>query len=390
MKKYLFPVAALIGFSSLAHAQSNVTLYGILDNALLFVNNNKNVVNGVNVGGRSLGLDANAGVSGSRWGLRGSEDLGRGMHAVFTLESGINVNNGAFGQGGTAFGRQAFVGLQGDRLGALTFGRQYDMIVVNVQPASTLMFVGGGLGEHPGDLDNFNDTLRTNNSVNYVSPSFKGLTFGAGVSMGGRPGSVSEGSGYSVGANYTGGPVRLGVAYLFFKNPTGTPGSGYFTSNQNGVSVLSGLMNSGYATANSYQVAALAGTYTVGKVSVGASYSNIQYANISALGGETATFNVLDLGAKYVFTPAFFMGLDYSYTKGNTVDGRVGNQHFNQISLMADYSVTKRTDIYLEAAFQAAAGMNSTGTAAIADIGATGDSSTSHQTAVRLSFRHRF
>ncbi len=93
---------------------------------------------------------------------------------------------------------------------------------------------------------------------------------------------------------------------------------------------------------------------------------------------------------KYVFNRVFFTGLDYSYTKGDTVDGRVGNQHFNQISLMADYSVTKRTDVYLEAAFLAASGINSTGTTAVADIGATGDSSTSHQTAVRLSLRHRF
>ncbi len=72
--------------------------------------------------------------------------------------------------------------------------------------------------------------------------------------------------------------MRLGVAYLFFKNPTVAAGSGYFTSNQNGVSILSGLMNSGYATANSYQVAAAARTYTLGPVSIGPSYSNVQYA----------------------------------------------------------------------------------------------------------------
>src|ERR1700761_8843112 len=112
MKKRVVAVAAL-GCAVIApvHAQSTVTLYGVIDEGLQFNTNNKNVVGGRNVGGRLWNLDSLAGPSGSRWGIKGAEDLGGGLKAVFTLESGVNLNNGNLGQGGTFFGRQAYVGL---------------------------------------------------------------------------------------------------------------------------------------------------------------------------------------------------------------------------------------------------------------------------------------
>jgi len=120
MKKSLFALAALSAFATLAHAQSSVTLYGIIDEGVQFTNNQKNVVGGTNVGGRQVTLDSTNGINGSRWGLKGAEDLGGGLQAIFTLESGINLNNGAFAQGGTPFGRQAFVGLSSSSYGAVT------------------------------------------------------------------------------------------------------------------------------------------------------------------------------------------------------------------------------------------------------------------------------
>src|ERR1700730_9646737 len=98
-----------------AYAQSRVTLYGILDEGVVYQNNT-----GGATGGKKVSLDSLAGINGSRWGLTGSEDLGGGLRAIFTLESGQNINNGTFGQGGTEFGRQAFVGLGTDRFGSLT------------------------------------------------------------------------------------------------------------------------------------------------------------------------------------------------------------------------------------------------------------------------------
>ena len=112
MKKCLLAGAALVTLTGTAHAQSSVTLYGLIDEGLQFNTNNKQIVGGRNVGGRLWNLDSLAGPSGSRWGMKGSEDLGGGLSAVFTLESGVNLNSGAAGQGATLFGRQAYVGLR--------------------------------------------------------------------------------------------------------------------------------------------------------------------------------------------------------------------------------------------------------------------------------------
>ncbi len=394
MKKSLLTMAVLGACATAAHAQSSVTLYGIIDEGVQFNSNAKNVVNGVNVGGRQVTLDSTNGINGSRWGMKGAEDLGGGLQAIFTLESGVNLNTGAFAQGGTPFGRQAFVGLSSKQYGTVTLGRQYDAVVVYVQPVSTLGYFGSTAFEHPGDLDNTNNSVRTNNVIKYATPSINGFSAGAELSLGGQAGNVSAGGGYSAGAAYANGPIALGVAYNYFKNPTGAAGTGYFTDNSNGSSQLSGVLNSGYVTATSYQVAAAGGTYTIGPATLGVQYSNVKYGNITALNGSTATFNDAEVGFKWQFTPALFVGAAYNYTKGNNIatalGGNVGNQHFNQFSLMADYSLSKRTDIYVEGGVQKASGTNSTGGAAVANIGNLGDSSNTRQAVARIALRHRF
>ena len=118
-KMALLCCAALGTFSTGTRAQSRVTLYGLIDEGIVFQSNT-----GGASGGKKIFLDSTSGLTGSRWGMKGDEDLGGGLHTIFTLESGINLNNGAFAQGGTAFGRQIFVGLNSDQLGSLTFGRQ--------------------------------------------------------------------------------------------------------------------------------------------------------------------------------------------------------------------------------------------------------------------------
>ncbi|MFP3693597.1 porin, partial [Burkholderia sp. SIMBA_048] len=75
-----------------AHAQSSVTLYGLIDAGLTYTNNQ---ITGTG-GGHSNWEMTSGAVQYSRWGLRGAEDLGAGLKAVFTLESGFNLNNGQF------------------------------------------------------------------------------------------------------------------------------------------------------------------------------------------------------------------------------------------------------------------------------------------------------
>jgi predicted porin len=381
--------------ASHAYAQSSVTLYGIIDEGVQFISNNKNVVNGRNVGGRQFNLDSTNGINGSRWGLKGSEDLGGGLAAIFQLESGVNLNNGQLGQGGAEFGRQAYVGLASNRFGAITLGRQYDSVFYMVQPVTTMGYYGSALFSHPGDLDNLNNSLRVNNSIRYTSVKYRGLTVMGEWSLGGQPGNFTGGSGYNAGVSYANGSLALAAAYEYFKNPTGATGStGFFTGNPNGATQLSGVLNSGYTTASSYQVITGGATYTIGGLLIGAAYSNVEYGNITALRGNSARFNTGEVGIKYQFTPSFYAGIGYEYTKGNAVGngvgGTVGNQHFNQLGVMADYFVSKRTDFYAAATLQKASGISSTGGAAVANIGNIGDSSNSRQAYVRLAIRTRF
>src|SRR5262245_38630711 len=101
-------------FAVSAHAQSSVTLYGVIDAGLIYVNN----VNGAHQYAAQAGW-----YQGNRWGLYGTEDLGGGYQAIFRLESGFSVQTGALGQGGALFGRQAYVGLASP-YGTVTLGRQ--------------------------------------------------------------------------------------------------------------------------------------------------------------------------------------------------------------------------------------------------------------------------
>jgi predicted porin len=126
MKKSLIALAVLAA-SGAAMAQSSVTLYGVAD---VFLGSKK--VNTVVATGNVLSttqarntvIDSN-GLNSSRWGLRGIEDLGNGMKAVFVLESGFSIDTGAVASATSLFNRQAFVGLDSTSFGTVSLGRHY-------------------------------------------------------------------------------------------------------------------------------------------------------------------------------------------------------------------------------------------------------------------------
>ena len=151
MKKSLLALVALGAFAGAAHAQSSVTLYGIIDEGLLFNNN---------AGGKHLYSMASGVMQGSRFGLRGTEDLGGGLKAIFTLENGFDVNSGKLGQGGLMFGRQAYVGLS-SQYGTVTLGRQYDSVVDFVGPLEAGDQWGGYIAAHATDQVTINGTAVT-------------------------------------------------------------------------------------------------------------------------------------------------------------------------------------------------------------------------------------
>ncbi|MCP3719179.1 porin [Paraburkholderia sp. CNPSo 3281] len=192
MKKLsLLAAIAVWALSGAAKAQSSVTLYGIIDTGLEYVSH---------VGAKGDGLVRMPSITGSlpsRWGVRGSEDLGEGLKAIFTLESGFNVRGGDMGQGGRLFGRQAWVGLSSN-YGALTFGRQYTMTYVALLENDVM----GPAIYSLGSLDNYIPNARSDNTVAYKG-KFGGVTLGGTYSFG----RDSAGTGNSPGQGTCAGSV---------------------------------------------------------------------------------------------------------------------------------------------------------------------------------------
>ena len=147
MKKIITATAVSATFACAAHAQSSVTLYGIVDAGLTYVSNEVSKDSTVTSDGRVTGGKAMFGMTGgniqpSRWGLRGVEDLGGGLKTVFNLESGFNIANGNQAVSNKLFNRQAYVGLSNE-YGTVSFGRQYDSVVDYLAPLTAAGSWGG-------------------------------------------------------------------------------------------------------------------------------------------------------------------------------------------------------------------------------------------------------
>lgn len=172
MVKRISTASALAALALAGSAQAqNVTLYGVLDSGIERLSASGGAGSVVRVPNLTASVP-------SRWGLRGSEDLGGGMKAVFTIESGFGVDNGTQGQGGRGFGRQAFVGLESG-WGTVTFGRQYTMTFWSLLDADIL----GPNIYGSASLDSYIPNARADNAIGYRG-KFGGLTLGATYSLG--------------------------------------------------------------------------------------------------------------------------------------------------------------------------------------------------------------
>lgn len=390
--------------SGVAHAQSSVTLYGIVDEAFEAVSN---VKTSPGHGSAVYQMNGSSGLNGSRWGLRGQEDLGGGLTAIFLLENGFDPGTGKLNQGNDEFGRQAYVGLAGDNWGSVTLGRQYDSVVDFVGGFGSGEQWSGNRGSHPGDIDNFNDSYRMNNAIKFTSRNYSGLKFQGAYSFGGVAGSIAQNQIYSFGLGYSIGAFSVGAAYLNVRDPN----LSFFGNNASsgGVGVNNiGATNpiyGGYASAHTYQVAAAGAAYVLGPATFGLSYSNIQFRGL----GDTAdagpnpqgytgnaVFNNVEVNFKYYLTPSLLAGIAYDYmhnggASSSTAGVNGSGGSYNQVSLGVDYFASKRTDLYAVGVYQIASGYDSTGTAATAELGSgLAGSGDGRQALLRIGIRHRF
>lgn len=220
MKLHHFAFTAVaLAATAAAHAQqaqtssSSVQIYGVVD---AYVQHAR--------GASSLTRVQSGGLNGSRFGLRGSEDLGGGLRAIFQIESGLNVDDGSFGQG-AFWGRQAFVGVASP-YGQLTLGRQYGSIYTlssdfsefSNGPIGASTAVIGGFGSYEpvrgsaATATGNGGPARNNNSIKYESPSFSGFKAGALVGLGEVTGGTNQTRVADVYGRYTAGPLDVMVS----------------------------------------------------------------------------------------------------------------------------------------------------------------------------------
>ncbi|WP_250494651.1 porin [Caballeronia sp. GAWG1-1] len=364
-----------------ARAQSSVTLYGLIDAGLMYTNN---VAKGGSQG--SLWQATSGNINGSRWGLRGSEDLGGGLKAIFVLENGFNLQTGRLGQNGREFGRQAYVGLASSDYGALTLGRQYDSLVDFVAPLSATAGSFGDTGfAHPFDNDNLNHSVRMSNAVKYMSSSYAGLKFGALYAFSNST-DFSMNRAYSAGGSYSYGPFNVAVGYLQINGSNGANTAG-------AIDVAEATANGtgGFVVGASREWVLGAGAnYAYGPALIGFVFTRSVYqgtTSFNSVNGAMSFYNY-EVNAKYALTPAISLGIADTYTDGHAANSRTfgDDPKYNQVNLQAIYSFSKRTDVYAEAMYQHAIGAQY-----VAFINTSGGaSSTANQVVGTVGLRHRF
>lgn len=314
-----------------SHAQSSVTLYGITDASILYTSKTFNLSTGA-IEGRQFSMQS-AGENATRLGLRGIEDVGGGIAAIFNLESGIDISNGGYANSnGEFFGRQAWVGITGG-FGTLTAGLQFSPFLLSIFSIDSrgLKQYGSGLITY---VDNVIVTgLFNPNSVMYTSPEIAGVQARAMYAFGGTPGNFKAGEQYSGSLSYHYRGLLL-------------TGAMYSGNSGGAAAVIPNPSTVAFAGRN------IGASYSFDRLSIKAAYTLYKVAG-------SFDNRVISGGLTYSFTPAISIDGGAWYTH----DGNNSNNHSILGSLGVDYFLSKRTTLYTQVAFVNNHGLMNTGLA---------------------------
>jgi predicted porin len=330
MKKSLVALAVLAA-SGAAMAQSSVQIYGVAD---LWFGSVSVKENGVKQYPESQTGLFDGGVSNSRFGFKGSEDLGGGLKANFQLEQGFNLDSGSTSSAG--FNRQAWVGFSGG-FGEVRLGKAYSAFD-DVSGLAASVF--------DSDLAPINNVFYTTaaadafpNTVKYTTPSFGGFTGSFSYSFGeDKTASTKASKLYSLSGLYENGPIAVGVGYL--KADTDVLGFGVADAS---ATRLAGSYDLG--------VAKLLATYGRGKASFAGLTdkatewelgADVPLASNLALSVGYARTSVKSNGVKVEKASSFGAALAYSLSKRTTVYAGVNNTKFEDVPL----TTTEKQNIY--------------------------------------------
>ncbi|WP_289173835.1 porin [uncultured Parasutterella sp.] len=345
MKLRTLMPAVLAAFSTTAFA-ANVELYGIVDAYVQVYNGGNGAVVDLGSGGKA----------GSRWGIKGTENLGGGNSVFFRLENGFMLDNGtnspATGGDGYAFQRETVLGVKGG-WGALSFGRQYTL---NFGGIAQFDAFGCSLGSTINNfmapapyipsnhvsgingLSGIDNMTRRDNSIIYESPKFGGLVMSAMVSLGEQKKlnrvtqelsdeqSNKLGNTYAVQAVYRSGALGVGLTYTY----------------QN----LAGFAPNNFRTINAHEsLYNLGASYDFGVTKL---YGNLIYRQGSKAVDRNANPNLMvySVSAKTPLMGGYLLN-GFAFLKNNTTD----DSNAWNISARYDYPLSKRSTIYGGAAY---------------------------------------
>jgi len=392
LNKKIIALGIMLAAASGAYAQSSVELYGVIDLGVGHVENSLSTdpnfpatVNPVSATKVAVNTGVtgmfNGGIQDSRWGLRGSEDLGNGMKAFFTLESGFDANNGSLNNGAAAlannspkavtvsantsldgqlFNRQAFVGLSDQALGSIAFGRNYAPmfeIVVDYDPVQDAqLFSPLGFSGTIGGGGGVSEDTRVDNSIKYKN-KIGDVNFGVLYKLGGVAGNTSAQSGYTFNLGYEAGPFGIQAAYENFtdalKTSNSTVAGEINVTNYNtqafmiaakykfGEATIRGGFEEYTLKTPSDTLASLGLTTLYGYTIANAAAAS---ANFSA---DNQTTDIWWIGGDYNFTPQLNLALGfYDQNPKQSDDLKQLSGNIYSYSALLDYHFSKRSDVY--------------------------------------------
>ncbi|MEM5428026.1 porin [Cupriavidus oxalaticus] len=362
MKTRIYAAMLLSAAAPLAAAQSSVTLYGVADIGLEYLSH-------ANAAGDKLFRMTSGNVSGSRWGLRGVEDLGSGMKAVYALESGFDLDNGVSSQGGRLFGRQAFVGLD-HKWGRLTLGRQQNALfdlLINYEPM-VLAARYSSLAIDPVLTGRYDNTAKYTGKFGPVTATaLYSFARGTSITSGGTttlgtevPGDVKSDRAFGGGLEYAGGNFGATVIY----------------DQQQGTRGITG-QNSGQTDRR----IAAAANFSFGSSTVLAGYRWFNGDIGVAPGSPQRRNDLFWLGYRFQATPALTLT-----GAGYYLNNKRNGQDPWMLVASANYALSKRTDAFLNVGYVRNKDNSNLGLNGFGSTITPGE----NQTGVMVNIRHKF
>lgn len=324
IQKHSMALATAMAMSAMAaasaQAQTSVTVYGLIDTGVEFVNH-------ASTSKSSVTRLSSGTMNTSRIGFRGSEDLGGGLKAIFQLENGFKLDTGAFdGDANQLFNRQSNVGLEGG-FGRVVAGRSFSTTYDFILPFDPMGYSANyswvtSAGATGGRKDGM--PTGVSNLVKYQG-EFGGVKIGAMYGFGEVAGNTSDSAKYGVGLGYGAGPFSVAATYDRVNGTGATPGAAY---DKTTTAHLAG----GYQPSDAW------------KINVGYRY----YKKSLASGATDLRSDLFWGGASYKFTPAFtLIGTVYYQNIKNVANDADPIMY----SLRLKYALSKRTDLYLSSAY---------------------------------------